>query len=113
MQDPKSNFDLAREQQRAGVGSITTYLMQLYPWIEDEEQAWQVHNQFLSDLKKEMDMKRSMNIPDDPNTAGKTPQQNGATSLEQSKKFGELGANGPSMDQKELEVEKIKNGGTP
>ena len=113
MQDPKSNFDLAREQQRAGVGSITTYLMQLYPWIEDEEQAWQVHNQFLADLKKEMDMKRSMNIPDDPNTAGKTPQQNGATSLEQSKKFGELGANGPSMDQKELEVEKIKNGGTP
>ena len=111
MQDPEKEFNLAREQQRAGVASITDYLMQKYPWIEDEEHAWLVHEQFLSDLEKELDMKRAKNIPNDSQNPGSAPVVNGQKSLDT--KFGELGAEGPSADQKTLEVENIKNGGTP
>ena len=105
MQDPQASWNLHREKVKHGCSTTVEYLMQEYPWLEDETAANALYEANLKQYSKEIGMKRALNINDD-GSVGLSAVENGALGpIVKAVANGQLGANGPSMDNVEVQSE--------
>lgn len=102
--DPAAEFALHRERAKKGYETTIDRLRAEHPELETDEELHELYKENLERYAEETRMQREGNIPADETAVGRTPQENGALA----KQFGDQGADGPSVDGKEPEVDEIK-----
>ena len=104
--DPQKDHELHRQRVTEGYESTDERILEEHPEFSDLEQAKTYRLENLTQYRDEIIMKRELNLPG----YGQSPQENGAmgaavkaavTAVQQ----GNLGAEGPSMDKKEIETQ--------
>lgn len=98
--DPRTEWELHRERVKAGVESTLEWIGEHHPELETEEEMKALYDHYIELYAEEVNSKRKLNIADN----GNSPQVNGSLA----RQYGEQGRNGPAVDGKEVEIEKVK-----
>lgn len=95
--DPRTEWEIFREKVKHGCAQTLEWIQKEHQEFSEEE-ARKYYDDAIAEYAKEVNMKRELNISDE----GNSPKVNGAA------RFGVLGAEGPSVDNKESEVDLMK-----